>query len=632
MLCDQGRNKVAVYTTRAVKAGDEALVSYGPTYWRSHEKLHGKLKVKVQKLQLARKGGAPPALRKKARRAVRAEAEARFALAYATVASEQLLSTPTIADLPRSMADVHASKKRSEWQKAIKAELDSWTKMQVFSIVDRLPPGERLHDAKGVFKIKLDAQGQPTKYKFRIVVRGFTQVFGVDYFSSYAPTMDADSFRTLCALATALDLNMGCADVETAYLHADLDHPIFIEAPEFFQEFKKGTILRLHKAVYGLKQSARLWNAHLTAKLVSIGFHPLSNSDPCIFVYHHKQRAIIIGVFVDDMVYLYDDRDATLMDQLKKALGALITLKDLGPARTVLGISIERNRKLGKMALCQPSYATELANQYGFTRNSRAVHTPESASMDYSAITDATLSAHSKPQGGEEITIEKLPRVIGQLSYLAVGTRPDIARAVNRAAQDQAEPNAGTIVRIRQILNYLAHYPNIPLIYSAFPQALRLHAFSDASYAADSDRKSITGVVAKLSGGAISWTSKRQPTVAHSGSEAEYIAAGEAERELRALRNLLSALTLQQTSPSPLFVDNTVAIAMAQGEGSHKRRRHIDIKHHIIREQVLNGTIKVEWVPTAEQQADILTKPLPRADFERLRELIMGRVLSSRPA
>jgi len=332
------------------------------------------------------------------------------------------------------------------------------------------------------------------------------------------------------------------------------------------------------------------------------------------------------------MVYLYDKRDAALMDKLKKELGARITLKDLGPARTVLGISIDRDRAKGKLQLSQPSYAAEVAQQYGFTRSSRAVHTPESASTDYSAITDASASAHSKPQGGEEITTDTLPRVIGQLSYLAVCSRPDIARAVNRAAQDQAEPCAGTIVRVRHILIYLAHHPNVPLVYSAGPQALRLHAYSDASYASDADRKSITGVVAKLSGGAISWTSKRQPTVAHSGSEAEYIAAGEGERELRALRNLLSALTLAQTSPAPLYVDNTVAIAMAQGEGSHKRRRHIDIKHHIIREQVLNGTISVEWVPTAEQQADILTKPLPRADFERLRELIMGHELSSRPA
>jgi hypothetical protein len=85
-----------------------------------------------------------------------------------------------------------------------------------------------------------------------------------------------------------------------------------------------------------------------------------------------------------------------------------------------------------------------------------------------------------------------------------------------------------------------------------------------------------------------------------SGSEAECIAAGQAERELRALRNFLSTLSLAHTSPSPLFVDNTAAIAMAQGEGSHKRRRHIDIKHHSSREQVLNGTISVS-VPTKEQ-------------------------------
>jgi hypothetical protein len=104
------------------------------------------------------------------------------------------------------------------------------------------------------------------------------QILGIDYFSSYAPTMDADSLRTLCALCTAYDLELGCADVETAYLHADLDRPIYVDAPEYFN-LPAGTVLQLRKAVYGLKQSARLWNAHLTSQLCSIGFRPLVNSD-----------------------------------------------------------------------------------------------------------------------------------------------------------------------------------------------------------------------------------------------------------------------------------------------------------------------------------------------------------------
>ena len=619
-----------------VKAGQEALVSYGPAYWPQHERLYGKLKAKLKsklkakKLERARKTGLPE-LSKKGRRAAKAEAAARFALAYASTCSEQLFSSPSIAQLPRTMADVRQSPHREQWEQAIRAELHSWDKMGVFKVVDAVPPGERLHDAKGVFKIKLDADGHPSKFKFRIVARGFTQIYGQDFFSSYAPTMDGDSLRTLCAFATALDLEIGCADVETAYLHANLDKPIYIVAPEFFHDFKPGTILQLHKAVYGLKQSARLWNLHLTQQLQSIGFNPLSNSDPCIFVYTHGARALIIGVFVDDMVYVYDKRDEAVMNRLKQELGQLVTLKDLGPATSVLGIRIHRDRKHGVLQLCQPNYTAELAAQYGFTSNNcKAADTPESASTDYSAVDDSSLKAHSKQIAGEPITYAILPRVIGQLSYLATNTRPDIARAVNRAAQDQADPTEGTLARVRHILHYLAHHFNLPLIYSAKgKQSLCLHAFSDASFAPDSDRKSHTGVVAKLCGGAISWTSKRQPTVAHSGSEAENIAAGEGERELRAIRNFLTALTLQLTEPSPLYVDSTVAQAMAQGEGSHKRRRHIDIKHHAIREQIKNKVITVEWVRTADQQADMLTKPLPRKDFQRLRALVMGHELSS---
>jgi len=149
--------------------------------------------------------------------------------------------------------------------------------------------------------------------------------------------------------------------------------------------------------------------------------------------------------------------------------------------------------------------------------------------------------------------------------------------------------------------------------------------FSDADWAGDTvDRRSTTGLILKVNGCTVSWASKKQQTVSLSSAEAEYMAAGAATQEIIWLRGLLRELGFAQEQATVLQVDNQSAMAMASDDVHHARTKHIDIRHHFIRQHIAEGSLALRWVASAEQEADILTKPLGRLLFCKLRERLMG--------
>ena len=213
---------------------------------------------------------------------------------------------------------------------------------------------------------------------------------------------------------------------------------------------------------------------------------------------------------------------------------------------------------------------------------------------------------------------QRYQSAVGTLMYVMLGTRPDIAYAVGIVSQHCTNPNGHHWTAVKRIFRYLAGTRGLGILYGG---GARSKGFCDSDWGGSSDRRSTSGYVFMLNGGAISWASRKQPTVALSSTEAEYIALTQATKEVLWLRSLFYEIGAPKHAQeiSQISSDNQGAIALAKNPGFHARSKHIDIQYHFIREHTDTdtGTITLEYCPTDEMTADILTKGLPRARYDK---------------
>jgi hypothetical protein len=214
--------------------------------------------------------------------------------------------------------------------------------------------------------------------------------------------------------------------------------------------------------------------------------------------------------------------------------------------------------------------------------------------------------------------------LIGSLNHLAVYSRPDISFAVSKLAQFNSDPTLIHLRSAQHVLRYLQGTKDLAITYGN-AKDLTPKGFADADWGSDKDdRKSMTGYVFIINNGPVSWTSHKQTTVATSTMEAEYMSLSDASREAIARQQLYMDLNIQISTPL-LYSDNQAALAIAQNPVHHQRSKHIDIRYHFIRNAVQNDQVKIDYVPTANQTADILTKALGPQQHVRCIEGLYGR-------
>jgi hypothetical protein len=207
------------------------------------------------------------------------------------------------------------------------------------------------------------------------------------------------------------------------------------------------------------------------------------------------------------------------------------------------------------------------------------------------------------------------------LLYAAITTRLDIAYAVNALSRHLLNPTDAHWQAGKRVLRYLQGTRNLGLSFKkSNSDAFQVEAYSDADWAGDQDdRKSTTGYVVLLNGSVVSWVSKKQATIALSSAEAEYMAISSTMQEITWIGQLLKELKVNVSQPTKLFCDNQAAIAISQNDVHHARTKHIDIRHHYIRQAIHNKEVTLSWIRSEDQLADIFTKALPREVFQRLR-------------
>ena len=531
---------------------------------------------------------------------------------------------------PQSYREAMASPDRERWVSVMDDEMNSIEQKEVWELVRRadLPVGTNILPVKWVYKIKTDANGVIEKFKARVTPKGFRQKEGKDYFEVFARTGMYKTMRFGLSLAAKWDHELVQLDVPTAFLNADLEEEVFMEVPEGYRDGKDGMVYRLKKALYGLKQAPRNWYI-MVSKFIAeeMQFLPCV-SDPCLFYRRSRSgRLMLIFLFVDDFQCSFHRDDLEEWTKLKETLIERFGTKDMGNSEWILGMRIVRDRKAGTIALDQELYLTKALEKYGFAQ-CRTAPTPE-----------VVGAAHQEPtpQLMEPTDKQRYMEIVGTLMYAAISTRPDIMHAVYYLAAFMLDPRTKHMDAAERVLRYLAGTRALGLVFGSRNGATigdsrghsQVHvdvcAYADADWANNKDdRRSVTGWVAKINGDPVSWSSKKQRTVALSTCEAELYAEAAAIQEVLWLRGIVKELGLRTDLASVVHGDNQSAIAVSKNGVKGERTKHVDVKYHFVTETIDRGDVKLEWVPSSEQHADIFTKALPIPIFEQLRDQLMS--------
>jgi hypothetical protein len=448
------------------------------------------------------------------------------------------------------------------------------------------------------------------KFKARFVARGNTQIEGVDFSpdSISSPVVKLKTVRLLIALANQLGLDLHQGDIASAYLHSPIKEEVFMHQPQGFEQ-GHNLVCRLRRCLYGLKQAGKAWNETIDGVLSAAGFEHLG-PDLCAYKYERNGLRILLGLFVDDI--LCASNGSAARDFLKSVLEEHFTLSDWRVLSRLLGMVVTRDRERGIVKLAQPHFIAALLLLAGL-QDCRPVSTP--------AVVGVSLAPSPKPVVVEE---KEYRRLVGGLRYLCDVSRPDIAAAVGSCCRYVQRPEQHHWVALKRVLRYLAGTQNLGITFIRPASAPELFGFCDANWAGCLEtRRSTTGYVFIFSG-PISWRSRIQTSVALSSAEAEYLAACDAAKEVVWLRAMLTALGFAPVGPTVVWEDNQACIQMSTSDRSHDRTKHIDMRYHFVREQVAAGSLVLRYVPSRDNVADLLTKPLGALLFKALLEKLLG--------
>ncbi|GKE07739.1 retrotransposon protein, putative, ty1-copia subclass, partial [Tanacetum coccineum] len=383
-------------------------------------------------------------------------------------------------------------------------------------------------------------------------------------------------------------------DVKTAFLHGNLEETIYMRQPLGFEEGTGNKVFLLKKSLYGLKQSPRQWYKRFDVYMISNRFSR-SSYDRCVYFKEFAPGMYIyLLLYVDDMLIACKSKSE--IEYTKGLLRKEFDMKELGPARKILGMEIFRNRGSRTLKVSQSGYVQKILNNYRVD-NGKSVSMPLGAHFK--------MSLKDCPSSDWDLErMSKVPyaNVVGSLMYLMVCTRPDIAYAVSIVSRYLANPG---------------------LVYGRDQgKHADVDGFVDADYAKDPDEgRSITEYVFMVRGCVVSWKATLQHVVALSTTETEYMALTEAVKENIWLKGLLIELGVNLRSVV-VNCDNQSAIHLSRNAMFHERTKHINVRYHFIREIVKSKEIEVAKIGTKDNAADTFTKVVPGPKFKYCMEIL----------
>ncbi|GKB40468.1 retrovirus-related pol polyprotein from transposon TNT 1-94, partial [Tanacetum coccineum] len=445
------------------------------------------------------------------------------------------------------------------WFQAMQDEIHEFDRLEVWELVPR-PIYVMVIALKWIYKVKLDEYGDVLKNKARLVAKGYRQEEGIDFEESFAPVARIEAIRIFIANAATKNMIIYQMDVKTAFLNGDLQEEVFVSQPEGFEDQDNPThVYRLKKALYGLKQAPRAWYDTLSKFLLANNFFK-GAVDPTLFTRKSGKHILLVQIYVDDIIFASTDHNACNI--FSKEMSSKFQMSMMGQMSFFLGLQVSQSPR--GIFINQAKYALKTLKKHG---------------MDLSDPVDTPM-------------VDRL-----KLDEDLMGIPVD---------QTQFRGMVGSLMYLTASL----WYPK--------DNAMSLTAYADADHAGCQDsRRSTSGSAQFLGDRLVSWSSKKQRSTAISTTEAEYIAMSGCCAQILWMRSQLKDYGFD-FNKIPLYCDNKSAIALCCNNVQHSRSKHIDIRHHFIREQVENRVVELYFVETNYQLADILTKALPRERFEFL--------------
>jgi len=454
-------------------------------------------------------------------------------------------------------------------------------------------------------KKKLKKDGTLDKYKARLVAKGFHQRLGKDYLETFSPVAKLKSIRTIFALAAVNNWNLFHDDATSAFLNGIIKEALYMDQPEgFVNECSPEKKWRLLKALYGLKQAPREWNSVLHDHLISEKYVQ-SRADPCIYFKRENDQSTVIGVYVDDIIST-GSHDHSLQ-KFREKLKSRFKCSEGGALDWCLGMEVQNGEK--SLFIHQNQYINQKLEEFSDHLDENTKRTspldPEFQNLLESAISSNEIDP-------------KFPyrSMVGSLSYLANGTRPDISTAVSIVSRYLEKPTKIHCQMVKRIYYFLRQTPEIGLYYLKGGK-VELTGYCDASWANLEDYKSISGYAFKIGNCLVSWSSKKQQSVSLSSTESEYISATSAAQECLWLKHLLDEIGFPQGCVK-IFEDNQGCIALTKNPQDVKRTRHIQLRYHFIRDLVKARALEFPYIQTKRQLADMFTKGLPGNQLQHL--------------
>ncbi|CAI7872871.1 unnamed protein product [Closterium sp. NIES-54] len=410
------------------------------------------------------------------------------------------------------------------------------------------------------------------------------------------------TLQVLLHVAAQRDYKLHSLDFSTAFLQGSLHEEIWLRRPPGFTgSFPPGTQWSLRRPVYSLRQAPREWHDTLRTTLAALGFAP-STADPSLFLRNDTLLPpFYVLVYVDDLVFATADNEALAL--VKSELQKRHTCTDLGELRSYLGLQITRDRARRTITLTQSHMVQQVLQRFGFTWSS-AQATP--------LATGHSLSAPPSDESVEPS--DPYPELVGCLMYLMTFTRPDLAYPLGLLARYVA-PGRHRKVHMdaaKRVLRYLCSTLGMGLVLGGRGDVVLVRMLRSGRHRVTPSALALVqflGVLhARLQLG--------------SSCEAEIYATAMAAQELRWLTYRLTHFGERPRSPPVLYVDNKAAIALCQEHRLEHRTKHIALRYFLARELQQRGQLRLTYVATRANTADIFTKALPPGDHQRFCTLL----------